>query len=177
VRCATLMSAAAGLLVAAGAAAGVVDPLVPHVRYLDPDARELVAIATAESPTVRRLLDAVEHSDVFVYVRMDATLTEGTANTRMLGAVPGARYVMVLVNPVGSAPDLESLLGHELQHVSEIAGDPRVRSADGLKALYARIGFAVSRTAARFETAAAIQAGRQVRFEVVRLHSEPEAET
>jgi hypothetical protein len=173
VRRVTLLSVVAGLCGAAVAVAADADMLAPHLRYLDREARALVAGAAAQSPTVRRLVDGIEHSDVFVYFRMDATLAEGTANTRIMGAAAGARYVMVLVNPAGSRADIEGLLGHELQHVAEIAAAPAVRSASDLKALYERIGWPVSRGAARFETVAAIQTGRQVRAEILHLHPDP----
>jgi hypothetical protein len=51
-----------------------------------------------------------------------------------------------------------------LQHAVEIANDPGVRSSAELAELYRRIGWASGST--RYETAAAIEIGRQVQGEV-----------
>jgi hypothetical protein len=56
-------------------------------------------------------------------------------------AVGGARYVRVVVDGRGM-PDtnLIVLIGHELQHVLEVADAPEVRTADDIDQLFDRIG-------------------------------------
>lgn len=153
------------LTVPAGAASEDRPFIDAHVRCLDRLATQLVAEATGLSPTVRRLIAEIERSDVIVYVRLDQAVDRYTADTRLLTSVPGARYALIELSPLSPKGDLIPLLGHELWHAVEIARAKDVHNADDMRRLFRQIGWA-SATKDRFETPAALLAGRQVRHEV-----------
>ncbi len=73
---------------------------------------------------------------------------------------------MVSLNPFGFDDELAPLVGHELQHVAEIADEQGVRDADGLRALLLRIGWRTPGSTDGFETQAAVAAGMLVRAEL-----------
>jgi hypothetical protein len=160
-------------LVATGPAFGQDQQAGSRLRCLDQDASRLVAQAKSWSGSVRLLVERIEQSDLIVFVRMDGLLTRYRGETRLVTAAPGARYVMVGINPRADIRELVSMLGHELQHVSEIADAPGVRDAAGMLSLFQRIGFPGT-TANGFETGAAIDVGLQVAREVrSAVHSLP----
>ena len=58
------------------------------------------------------------------------------------------------------------LLGHELQHAVEIAGDAGARDDEGVRRLYQRVGF--SGGVDKYETMAARDIERRIRLELAR---------
>src|SRR5262249_17422989 len=85
-----------------------------------------------------------------------------------ISAAGGRRYLHLAVDPKYAGCRLIALLGHELQHVVEIADEPSVVDERSLAAYYRRIGF--SRwgwDAESFESQAAIDVGRRVMREVL----------
>ena len=68
--------------------------------------------------------------------------------------------MLVTVDPFRSPTDLVGALGHELQHVSEIADAPDVKDEGGMRELFKRIGWRRGRDD-RWETREAIEMGRQ----------------
>jgi hypothetical protein len=140
-----------------------------HVRALDAGAARVLDRALSWSPTVRRLVDHLEQTDAIVFVRLDESIGPGRAATRFLSAAPGARYVLVSINERNPALELVALLGHELQHATEVADDPEVHSADGMRSLFERIGHR-SEGPDTFETSEAVEVGREVLREVHALH-------
>jgi hypothetical protein len=170
VRTAFLPCLAITLLVTADPVRAQDRPIGSRVRCLDTGAAHVLGLAKAWSPSVRLLIDRVERSDLFVYVRMDGMLTKFGGQTRFITAAPGARYVMVEINPRADDTQLVSMLGHELQHVAEIADATDVRDVLGVVALLKRIGWQGS-SANGFETPAALEVGRQVAREVRQAHS------
>jgi hypothetical protein len=133
-----------------------------HVRWMDNRSRHLLEEGARRSPTLARMLQSVETTDIIVYVetRMDGS---PASTTRLLVAPPGVRFLLVTIR-IGPGFELVPALGHELQHVLEIAADREVRSDDGMRALFRRIGWR-SRLPDCWETDAAIQTGRQVQQE------------
>ena len=68
-----------------------------------------------------------------------------------------------MIDSRASRATLIGLLGHELQHAAEIAGEPSVVDHESLAACYRRIGFSSPAGGRnRFESTAAIEAGRRV---------------
>jgi len=139
----------------------------PQLRCLDADAARLLARAVALSPSVRSLVSKIEQSDLVVYIRMDDRLTRYWGATTFMAAAAGLRYVMVGLTPRAYDDDLVAMLGHELQHVVEIADATNVRDVAALETLYRRIGWAGA-FGNEYETAAAVDIGRQVAREVTR---------
>lgn len=135
-----------------------------HVRCLDRRATALVAAAEGHSPTVRRFVAEIEKSDLIVYIRLDSSIDRYSGETRLLTAAPGARYALVQLNPRAPDDDLIPLLAHELRHAVEIAEAGDVRSPADVRRLFQRIGWRAGEN--RYETTAAIMAGRLARLEL-----------
>lgn len=139
----------------------------PRVRTLDPCPAALVEEATAQSPTVRALVDALERSDVVVYVRCvffkDSSLSGRLA---FLSSVADLRYVVVEIRLHEQFSSQTATLAHELQHAVEIAEAPSVRDPLTMADHYRRIGIAIGRHPLVFETAAARAVGERVHREM-----------
>jgi hypothetical protein len=143
----------------------------PHVRILDARVRALVESATGLSPTLRQLIERLEHSDVVAYVRCDMeTSSTASGHLAFVGATAGLRYVMIQVRHLGSKQAQAALIGHELRHAVEVADAPKVIDVASFDAEYARIGFTSTRyaehTLRSYETMDAVRAGEQIRNEL-----------
>lgn len=140
----------------------------PRVRPVDPSARRLVSEGIRRSYTIARLIDAIEHGNVVVYVHV-APPPDGlpTSQTQLMGpGTKGWRYVSVWIDePLLPLRRLE-MLGHELQHVAEIVEARDVTDADSLRRLYERIGYSSWHEHA-FETRGAIVAQLRVGQELL----------
>jgi hypothetical protein len=136
-----------------------------RLRPTDPGARSLLADAQQRSATVRSLVARLDGSDVIVYVQrgfFERANVEG--RTSLITAVPEARFLRVIIRS-GLADDRAvEMLGHELQHVHEIARERRIRSESSLLQYLHVIGFECG--TGRFETEAATAVERQVRVEL-----------
>jgi hypothetical protein len=143
-----------------------------RLRPLDASAARLFALATAWSPSVRRLVGRLERSDLIVYIRVDRHLTRNQGETRFITAARGARYIMVDVSGRGFDVDLVARLGHELQHVTEIAEATTARDIHAVLDLFKRIGWPGS-SENGFETDAAIDVGRRVASEIRGVNAQP----
>jgi hypothetical protein len=112
-----------------------------HVRCVDGRTTTIVRDGTRRSPTFRRLVEDIEKSDVIVYVQMVTSLTVPVrAHLQMAGATPLARYLRILVKIPAGADNAIALLGHELQHATEVAHAAGVRDQRTLESLYRDIG-------------------------------------
>jgi mono/diheme cytochrome c family protein len=127
-----------------------------HVRSDDPDALALVAEAAAQSYTIGRLLDIIERSNVIAYVNLSPPpWMLPTSQTKLLAGRPkGYRYVSVWIDDHLWPDEQIQMLGHEFQHVVEIADAPEVVTDDDLTRLLRRIGYTSWNNRA-FETYAA----------------------
>lgn len=129
------------------------DPPVPRVRAATVQMRALIADTANRSRVVRDLLDRLACTDVIVYVEFTASPEIPLARTKLVTAVPGARFLRIGINRRVSGPDVGAMLAHELQHALEIAEQEEVRDDDGVRRLFRRIGRAIG--ADEFETEAA----------------------
>ncbi len=84
--------------------------------------------------------------------------------TAILGATAQARLLHVALSGHEPEDRLVELLGHELQHVVEIASTPEIRDPFSLARAYTRLGWQFE--CGHFETAAARQAEAQVRTDI-----------
>jgi hypothetical protein len=135
-----------------------------HTRPMTPLAARMITEAGERVPLVRSMLDALERSDVFVYVshHLGFSSVAPPAYLRFVTRAGGRRYVWVEINCWGtSEAERIGWLGHELQHALEIANAPEVRDNAGLTRFYGRIGFPVGMR--KFETRAAQAMGILVR--------------
>lgn len=109
-----------------------------RLRAVDDKAASLLRSGVERSPTIRRLVDAIEQSDLVVYVETGRLRLP--AQLQFVSATPAGRYLRVSVRVMGLDNDLLPSLAHELQHAVEIAGAPEVRNQATLRQLYEEIG-------------------------------------
>jgi hypothetical protein len=152
------------LLFAAQGSAQCLPPPDPRIRAGNPVLVDALATGVKASPTLRSIVSLIESSDVVVYVAFEPPRIAGiAAHVVFISAAGGRRYLHVGIDPRFSGPALVGLLGHELQHAAEIAGEPSVVDRGSLAAFYRRIGFGGSRgTVEHFESERAIDVGYHV---------------
>ncbi len=115
---------------------------VSHVRALDSRASSLLVEGHARSATFNRLLDALDESDLFVFV--ETGFLTAPARLTFAAASPAARFVRITLNVPEAEDRLIAWLAHELQHAVEIASAVSVRSPVELSEFYQRTGQRVS---------------------------------
>jgi hypothetical protein len=141
------------------------DQGLARIRPMQKEGARLLADGLAQSPTFRRLVDRLEDSNVIVYVelRPDMPLHRGGA-LRFLARSQTDSFLKINLNRAFTGRTLIALLGHELQHAVEVADAGGIASAEGLRALYQRLG---QRTGLdQFDTFAARKVGYIVRQEL-----------
>jgi hypothetical protein len=136
-------------------------PRTSRVRCLDPEATRVFKGALATSPTVTRMVERLQDTDLIVGIEAAPLEKVTRGQVRIVTAVAGVRYLRIrLTTPL--PPNIAtSVLGHELQHALEIAAMPEVRDDVSLAVAYQRIGFA-TRAGGYFETEAALATGERV---------------
>ena len=146
---------------------------IPRVRSTNPSLVALIARATEQSATFRRLIKAINASDGIVYVEAEAGEC-GRGVTACLEGVTTAgayRMVWIKVDKNKTECDLIASMGHELQHALEILSDSDVRNGAEMFLFYTRTGQRGPGRSA-FETEAATKVGDAVREEI-RDHCRP----
>jgi hypothetical protein len=136
-----------------------------HIRSASASIKSLIREGFYKSPTFAGLVTRLERSDLIVYVEVVAQMPAGVEGRLvMLPRAHETRYVRIQIGLPGSASDAIALLGHELEHATELADAPDVTDMIGFVALYERIG---QRSGwHQYETAAAQEAARRVRREL-----------
>jgi len=151
-------------------------PFVPEgstrLRAYDARAAALVIAGIQRSPTLRAIADRIEHGDVIVYVGMQpllrrdhlaGLLTWMTASNRF-------RYVRVSINSELPEKTAIAALGHELQHVLEVIGNPSIVDSTSLESFYARHGISVRVSTNSWDSEAARDTGARVRQDLAGDH-------
>jgi hypothetical protein len=147
-----------------------------HIRTEDAGIRALIAEGSAHSPTFNHLIDAINATDGIVY------LLRGSCHLRVhaclllhMTSAGNHRVLRLVIERQKADWALLPTIAHELAHAHEVLGDPDVRSAKDMFALYVRIGIdppqssMQRRNPAAFETQRAIDAGQRVREELARV--------
>jgi hypothetical protein len=167
------MRSALALLIAVGLAAHVqADGLratnpTTRVRPMDKRVEALLATGMDRSATFRQLVRRIEASDVIVYVEARHDLRDGLgASMRFITRSATHRFLRVQLNASSTSHTQVALLGHELQHVVEVADHPEVRSSEDVRDFYRRTGVRTGTDA--FDSEAARHAGYLVRAEISR---------
>jgi hypothetical protein len=145
------------------------DPVAPRVRPLGPRMASLVERGYAGSPTLARLVDALNNSDVIVHVEERRWVHAHTiGETRLVAHAGGQRYLRISIDMRLSDERAIALLGHELQHAWEIAQARWVVDPATMVRLYMQIGHVTTRGArtAEADTPAAVGAAAVVRAEL-----------
>ena len=141
----------------------------PHIRSNDREIVAAITDATDRSATFRDLVARLNRSDVVVYVSFDTASPAGLAGrTTFVSAAGGRRYLRIQIDRRAAGCRRLGILGHELRHAVEIADAAAVTSDTSLAALYREIGFGGTQgREMRFESDAAVNAGRDVEREVL----------
>jgi hypothetical protein len=164
---AALLSAAIVLTFAAGADAGDRLAGLPRVRPLNEQAASLVADAQQKSPTVRDLLNKLETGDVVAYIQVVPARRDSPESTLLfVSATAAVRYVLIQVSDCQAPCRGLELLGHELQHATDVASRPWVTDDGQLQRMLAMTGWRDASTARGYETPDAMQAERRVHRDV-----------
>lgn len=138
-----------------------------RVRPMQKRAETLLATGMERSATFRQLVRRIEASDVIVYVEIRHDLRGGVGGSmRFVTRSATDRFVRIQLNGTYNAHTLVAVLGHELQHVVEIADHAEVRSSEDLRVFYRRIG--VRTGIDTFDSDAARDAGYRVRAEILK---------
>jgi hypothetical protein len=139
-------------------------PVHPHIRTANRQLRVMMSAGVLVSPTLHGIVKRIEASDVIVYLDMHLLTTPGVAaQSQFVNATAGRRYLRVIIDSRFTGALLVGLIAHELQHIAEIAGEASVIDPPSLAAFYRRVGFkSPAGGTNRFESAAAIAAGRRV---------------
>jgi hypothetical protein len=109
-----------------------------RLRAADPKAARLLSAGAALSPTFRSIMDALEHSDLIVYVETRPLRLPG--QLQFVAATPVCRHVRISIRAPGLDTEQIAWLAHELWHAVEIARASDVRDQAGLRHLYERLG-------------------------------------
>ena len=133
-----------------------------------------LAGASEKSPTLRAIVERIAQSNVIVYVTCEQFKTVTISGRTMWADASGeARYLRVQVDCTLARANLVAILGHELQHVAEVADRPDVIDLPTFLKLFEAIGYPSCSTSwhEQFETDDARAAGQRVREEF--LHGWP----
>lgn len=146
-----------------------------RVRPLSLVLERTLADGYAQSPTMRCLVNAIEHSNIIVHV------VSGKASDGIVGrmifvtSAGGQRFLRVTIDPMLPPPARIATLGHELQHALEVASAPWVIDQTSFELLFHDIGYPAAGVVnpARYETDAAKRVGRSVLADLRGLDPRP----
>lgn len=139
----------------------------PCIRASDPGIVALLQRGLSASPTFRRLYQQLSESDLIVHLERGPQPWLSAGFNQFVAEVAERRFVRITLNVAQIDDDAVALLGHELQHAVELAGEPEVNDLDEYERLYRRIGFrSCARELPCFDTVAAVSTGRAVRREL-----------
>jgi len=141
-----------------------------RLRTASPRLRAVLAAALDRSPTLQSLVQRIAASNVIVYMTCERfTSVRLNGQTMWADGNSEARYLRVQVDCFLTQSHLVAILGHELQHVAEVADTQEVVDSDSFGRLFHRIGYRTcsGRGAEQFETDRAIATGERVRQEVL----------
>ncbi len=118
----------------------MLDPEAHHVRAAHPKLNALLKAGITRSVTFRSLVEALDQSDVIVYVEPHVNRDGlGAYLKHRVIAVGSVRYLYVAADLRGAPDRLIPLLAHELQHALEVAGHAEVRDERGVDELFDRL--------------------------------------
>jgi hypothetical protein len=146
----------------------------PHVRAFDHVLRGLIDEGVDRSITFRSLVTQIDRTDGIVYVQ-NGSCSVGAAMACLAMTVREAgntRYLTIHVPQRRHRRDDHiALIGHELQHASEMLAARWVRNSADARSLFLRIGWAES--VRSFETAEAQRIGGVIRQELAACPRRP----
>ena len=164
---AALLSATVILALATAANAASPLPDVVRIRPLDAKAAAVFAEAQQKSATVRELVSTIRDGDVVAYIQVVPS-AEGNPESglQFIGGSKVMRFVLIQLAECKAPCRAIELLGHELQHVTEVARSSWVTDDSEMQRMLMITGWKDYTSARGYETAAAGQVERMVRREV-----------
>ena len=160
----------ATILLAAAVAVALPDR---HVRSTDSVIQGVLARGQEQSPTLRRLVEVLDRSDVIVYLEMQQRRHEfGAYLSHHIVIAGGNRYLRVKLRAAGPLAQMAARIAHELQHAVEVAQSPDARDVESVQRLFRQIGLSTACDPSRcfeapaFETQAALDVQHAVRSEI-----------
>jgi hypothetical protein len=135
-----------------------------RVRILSPQIAPLVRDGLSRSPTLRRVVAAIDASNGIVYV--EHGVCRGGSRSCLLGSLVlagSSRMLRVLIQKTQLDDELVVSLGHELQHAAEVLGKPDVTTDADMRWLFRDIGIQYG---GLFETKEAMRVGDAIRREL-----------
>jgi hypothetical protein len=146
----------------------LLDSPARHIRTTNSYVWKLLKSGYARSPSFARLVSHLHTSDLYVQIEIVPQLPPALEGRLIhLARAHQVRYVRIQIALRGSAEDMIALLGHELQHATEVADAVGADDAAGLVALYQRIG--MQHGEQQYDTVAAEEMGRTVRRELLSM--------
>ncbi len=137
---------------------------LPKLRTVDLRLAQVIRRGYRLSPSFKALVDAIESSNVIVYLERHTRfggLEAGRLN--LAGEAYGHRFLKISLNASLSDRELLRYAAHELHHAREIAERPDVVDQESLRQFFCRIGHLGPYG---FETEAAQRLARQVASEL-----------
>jgi len=148
--------------------AGSADQIAVSVRTNDIATASLLEQALRRSSTIQRLVAEIQTSDVMLMLALTNDRSV-RGRTQFGSAQDGVRMVITRISTFLIHDERLAVLGHELQHVCEIAAAPEVRDEAAIRRHFERIGDRTSWSRDSYETAAAVEIERRVLNEVQRV--------
>jgi hypothetical protein len=157
-----------GTLLWLTAARATGDDRVLHIRTAEPSLASAVTTGVHWSPLFRDLIRRLDVSDVVVYLEYAKTLDDGIAGQlSFVSSAADLRYVKIVIDRRLLGGDRVSMLGHELQHATEVADATWVVDQATMATLHSRVGIERMSCGHRvFDSRAAIDAGNRIRREI-----------
>ena len=109
-----------------------------RVRAADAWAAELLEFGAARFVTFRRIVDAIERTDVIVYIETRPMRLAGAL--QLVAATAVGRYLRICVRAPGLESEQAAALAHELWHALEVGTMPEIRDQESLRRSYQRTG-------------------------------------
>ena len=109
---------------------------IGHVRSHHPGLRTMIATASDQSPTFRRMVETIDASDGIVYIEPGACGHGVRACLVKVTSAGKYRSLFVKVDIVGADRQVMASIGHELRHAIEILGEPGVTNPASMHFFY-----------------------------------------
>ena len=120
------------------APAAAPSPAPSRVRAGDSASAALLKAGLARSATFRAIVEAIDRSDLIVYIETRPIRLPG--QLQLVAATPGCRHLRISIRTPGLDTEMVAWLGHELWHAVELAGARDVTDQSSLLRFYKRIG-------------------------------------
>src|SRR5262245_61278887 len=144
-------------------------PPTGHIRSLDASMAKTISDGVAGSPTLARIVDGLERSNVIVLIGFDAHLPPSVGGrTTFITSSGEWRFLRIVIRSRLSEFQRITMVAHELHHALEIGSSPEVENRRSLEDLYKMIGRPLLCASECFETASAIEAANDVGRELRR---------